>query len=147
MELSPTKDVNAINALMNDPSIKPWICGNLVGVLDISPLVNEKNIFFVDEHGGCALIYMSDGIYDLHSFVLPSGRGRWVKKNFDAVKGWMFANTNCERIITLCPTNNGMAVGAARFCGFKKYGTIANAWEHDGEIYDIDTYVLYKEVK
>lgn len=146
--LIPEKNASRINDLINHESIKRWVCGPMIGVLDATVLVeNGENIFFVAEHGGCGFIKNGENSYELHSFALPSGRGRWVRDNFFRVRDWIFSNTNASMITTMVPVNNKMALGAARICGFKKYGTTKDCWTFDGNIYDIDSYVLYKEVK
>ncbi len=145
--LTPETDAIRINRLVNDPSIKPYVCGQISGVLDVTILVNNpKNIFFCGEHGGCGFIWMEEGQYELHSFVLPEGRGRWARDNFRLCLEWIWANTGATQIVTLCPQNNRPAIGAARICGFTKYATIPDAWLFDGLEYDIDSYVLYKGV-
>ncbi len=146
--LIPETTADRVNELINHESIRPWVAGSFKGILDATSLVkNKDNIFFTSTHGGCGFIKMRPGTYDLHTFVLPEGRGAWVKDNFINVRDWMFNNTDAVEIITMCPKNNRMAVGAARFCGFKKYSTAEKVWEQDGNIYDIDFYVLFKEVK
>ena len=143
--LTPEKDAIKINRLINDPSIKPYVCGQITGVLDVTILVNNpKNIFFCGEHGGCAFIWMEDEQYELHSFVLPEVRGRWTRDNFKLCRDWIWANTAAKRIVTLCPQNNRMAIGAARVAGFTKYATERDAWLFQGQKYDIDAYVLHK---
>lgn len=145
--LIPEVNADRINFLINHPDIRPWVCGDFVGVLDATPLVNNReNIFFTSTFGGCGFIKLKPYIYELHSFALPEGRGSWVKENFKLVKDWMFENTDAMEILTICPRVNRMAIGAARMVGFKKYATIENSWSHEGKIYDVDAYVLYKEV-
>lgn len=144
--IAPSIDVDAINRLINDPSIKPWVCGDLGGFLDVSTLVdNPENLFFVAEFGGASLIKIKPKTYELHTFVLPEGRGRWAKQKLRYIFQWMFDHTDVEDIITLCPTNNRMAIGAARMSGFKKYGIIEQAWNHENIKYDIDCYIFKKE--
>ncbi len=144
-ELVPESTAHVVNFLINHPSIQPWVCGNLKGFLDAKPLVNNTdNYFFTEEMGGCGLIKLSPHRWELHSFVLPSARGRWVKDNFERVKEWMFKNTPCTEIVTLCPLNNKMSIGAARMCKFSKCGTIEQAWTYNDQVFDIDMYILYK---
>lgn len=145
--LIPEVDAKRINEIINHESVRPWVAGDIKGNLDADILVkNKANFFFVGEHGGSGFIKLKEGIYDLHSFVLPSGRGSWVKENFQRVRDWMFINTDAIAIVTLCPKNNRMAIGAARMCGFKKYATIERSWIHNGDIFDMDAYVVYKGV-
>ena len=145
--LVPEVNADKVNYFINHPSVREWVSGDLKGVLDASILVNNKNnIFFTSIHGGCGFIKTAPSIFELHTFVLPEGRGSWVKENFSSVRDWIFENTDATAIVTMCPKNNRMAIGAARFCGFKKYSTMENAWTQNGEVHDMDGYVLYKEV-
>lgn len=146
-ELIPEENAERINVLINHPEIRPWVSGDFMGILDATDLVkNKHNIFFTDGPGGCGFIKLRPGVYELHSFCLPEGRGSWVKNSFLKVKDWIFKNTDALMILTLCPKNNRMAIGAARICGFKKYSTIEKGWSQNGNLYDMDSYVLYKEV-
>ena len=146
--LAPETTPHVINYLINHPSIQPYVCGELAGQLDITVLLqNTDNIFFSDEVSGCGFIKLGPGRYELHSFSLPEGRGRQVKKGFEQVRDWMWSHTDCTEIVTMVPVNNRMARGAARMTGFKKYGTLEKAWKFGGEVFDIDLYVLYKGVE
>lgn len=143
--ISPTKDLEGVYYLLNHPSIKDWVFGDYV-IDTIKPLIDdEENKFFLGDLGGCFFIKRAPDIYELHSFVLPAGRGRWARDNFMEVLGWMFANTPATRIVTMCPVNNRMAIGAARMCGFKKYDKVPEGWKQNGHSYDIDMYYLRKE--
>lgn len=144
--LTPEKDAIKINRIINDPSIAPYVCGKLTGVLDVTHFVNDpKNVFFVGEHGCCCFMWMEDEQYELHTAVLPDGRGRWARDNFRLCRDWMWANTAAKRIVTLVPSSNRMALGAARINKFIKYANMAGAWLFEGQKYDIDAYVLYRE--
>lgn len=135
--LTPETSAARINELINHESIREWVCGQLTGVLDVTQFVeNKDNIFFTAEHGGCGLLKREDGSYELHSFSLPSGRGRWVRDNFFKVRDWIFSNTNAPYIVTFVLPSNKMALGAVRICGFRKYE----------EIEDVGYYVLYRDV-
>lgn len=146
--LIPEKDASRINELINDPSIRPWVAGDFIGILDATPFIkNPDNIFFVSEHGGVGFIKTYPHTYECHSFILPSGRGKWMKKNFVEVKEWIFSNTDATQIVTLCPKDNGMAIGAARICGFRKYSTLESLWKHNDNIHDMDAYIIYRDFK
>jgi hypothetical protein len=67
-----------INALVNDPSIRPFV-GPGDDVLDLSEAVaHERNVFLVGEHGGFAFSWCAPQTYEVHTFVLPEGRGDWA---------------------------------------------------------------------
>ena len=143
--LQPEISVDKLNALINDPSVYPWVCGELSGYLDLTPIFNNKeNVFFGLEHGGCGFIKLKPGIYDFHSFCLPAGRGRWAITSAKDCIRWMFENTDAQELITACPQNNRPAIGGARALGFKKHSTVKNSWKYEGEFFDADIYTMNK---
>ena len=143
--MQPTEDPADVNKLINDPSIKPWVCGPITGYLDITVLMDDKNVFFAEDLGGVGFIFKDEKTYECHTFVLPEGRGKWARERFFQTLEWMFKHTEAEKIVTMCPVNNRMSIGAARMAGFKKYSTIPNSWVYEGKMYDMDAYVYFKE--
>jgi len=75
------RDSAAINAVLNDPAVRPFIGLPDAGEVDISPLVvNPMNLFPFGEHGGFALLWTAPHTREVHTFILPSGRGRWAQQ-------------------------------------------------------------------
>lgn len=71
--------VAAINALANDPTIRPFVGGDLNQPLDLAALLdNERNICLMGEHGCFVLNWTSPGSYEVHTMVRPEGRGAWA---------------------------------------------------------------------
>lgn len=69
-------DADRINALVNHPSIRPHIGGDGESVLDLSAAVaNEDNVFLLGSHGGFAFTWSGPGVFEVHTFILPEGRG------------------------------------------------------------------------
>jgi hypothetical protein len=70
---------DAINALANDPAIRPFVGGNPETSLDLTALVDdERNICLMGEHGCFVLNWTSPGCYEVHTMVRPEGRGAWA---------------------------------------------------------------------
>lgn len=76
-----TRDVARVNFLVNHPEIRPHIGGDPDTLLDLGPAVaNDDNIFLDGAHGGFACCWSAPGTYEIHTFVLPEGRGTWAMK-------------------------------------------------------------------
>lgn len=59
--------------------MRPFVGFADAGELDISPLIKPENMFPFGEHGGFALIWTAPHAAEVHTFILPEGRGRWAR--------------------------------------------------------------------
>lgn len=82
--LSLSRDIPAINAVINHPAVRPYVGAADAGYLDASAIVADPaNLFPMGEYGGFGLIQTGPGEREVHTFVLPEGRGKWA---FDAAR-------------------------------------------------------------
>lgn len=78
--LTLSRDVDAINAVVNHPAVRPFVGAPDAGALDLSELVETSaNLFPMGEHGGFALIWTAPHTREVHTFILPEGRGKWAR--------------------------------------------------------------------
>lgn len=83
-------DADTINALVNDPSIRPHIGGDGESPLDLSAAVADRqNVFLMGEHGGFAFTWSAPRTYEVHTFILPEGRGPAALELALTARGWM----------------------------------------------------------
>lgn len=83
-------DVARINGLVNDPSIRPHIGGDGESPLDLTAAVTDKqNIFLLDKHGGFAFTWSAPRTYEVHTFILPEGRGPAALDMALTARSWM----------------------------------------------------------
>lgn len=76
-----TKDSDAVNAVVNHPAIRPFVGEPDAGELDLSALVERpENLFPFGEHGGFALLWTAPQTREVHTFILPEGRGKWARE-------------------------------------------------------------------
>lgn len=74
-----TYDVALMNWLVNHPSIRPHVGGDPAEPLDFTDAIaNHDNHFLAGGHGGISAIWTAPGTYEIHTFVLPEGRGAWA---------------------------------------------------------------------
>lgn len=79
--MTDCRDVARLNEVVNDPAVRPYVGAPDVGHLDLSPLVDDpNNLFPFGEHGGFALIWTAPRTYEVHTFILKSGRGLWARQ-------------------------------------------------------------------
>lgn len=85
-----TFDAVRINYLVNHPSVRPHIGGDVTQPLDLAGAVADRqNVFLNGEHGGFACCWSAPETYEVHTFVLPEGRGRWAYELARAGRDWM----------------------------------------------------------
>lgn len=66
--------------MVNHPAVRPFVGAPGAGALDISPLIErEENLFPFGEHGGFALVWTAPFTREVHTFILPEGRGAWAQ--------------------------------------------------------------------
>lgn len=91
--LSRTVDAERVNALANHPSIRPHIGGDGVSAIDLSVAVADpRNVFLLGEHGGFCFCRSAPGAFEVHTFVMPSGRGGWAAEAALEARAWMAAH-------------------------------------------------------
>jgi hypothetical protein len=75
--LERTFDPIEINALANDPDVRPYIGGD--GPLDLTGVVERpEHLFLVGEHGGFGLLWSAPSVMEVHTFITRDGRGPWA---------------------------------------------------------------------
>lgn len=70
-------DADRINELVNHPTIRPYVGGDGKSHLDLTATVtNLQNYWLLGPHGGFGYIWTAPDTYEIHTFILPEGRGR-----------------------------------------------------------------------
>jgi hypothetical protein len=70
-------DAARINELVNHPTIRPFVGGDGQSKLEMEPQVQDlQNYFLLGPHGGFAYLWSAPQTYEIHTFILPEGRGR-----------------------------------------------------------------------
>ncbi len=141
MKIRRDFDAVAINRVLNDPEVRPWVADLGEGVLDLSKAVaNQQNVLLMGEHGGCMFYRMMDGMYEVHTQVLPSGRGQWVKDFLLAVRHYMWTRTDAVEVMTRVPMGHEGAKRAAEYVGMKYEFSRPDNCKFRGEVVGVDIY-------
>jgi hypothetical protein len=93
-----------INEIVNDPAVRPWLANDADGVIDMGvALAHPGNVMLLGEHGGCLFFWLGDCRFEVHTFVLPAGRGAWTRAMTEAAFWFMFTRTDCREVLTRVP--------------------------------------------
>jgi hypothetical protein len=85
-----TVDAERINFLVNHPAVRPFIGGDPTTKLDLSAAVADTNNVFVEgKHGGFAFTWSAPCVYEVHTFILPEGRGAWAASFAQEARSYM----------------------------------------------------------
>jgi hypothetical protein len=126
-----TREFNAVrlNQIVNHPDVFPHVAGQIDGPLDLSPLTDDRrNVALVGEHGALLFHMRQPGLYEVHTCVVPEGRGRWALAAAREALRWMFVRTDCLEVITRVPLGNVAATALTRACWLSPIVTIPQGW-------------------
>lgn len=113
-------DAEFLNRVANHPAVRPWVADVAAGELDMTPHVaNQANVCLVGEHGAFFCFKFFEGCYEVHTQVMPEGRGEWTRRFADAGMRYMFTATDCVEILTRVPKGHVAAAALTRAVGFR----------------------------
>lgn len=136
-------DAATLNTVVNDPAVYPWVHGAVEGPLDLTAIAGDpQNVLLQGEFGSMLFMPVSPGIWELHTQVLPEGRGPWTLGLGRAALLWMFTATDAVEILTRVPEGNVAAASAAKRGGFAASWTMAEGWFYDGKPVPVTVYSL-----
>jgi len=113
-------DAIRLNAVLNHPAVRPWVANDNAGVLDLTATAADpQHYVLLGEHGGCVFIRIEPGVYEVHTQVLPEGRGGWTRQVTEACVRYMFCRTDAYEIVTRVPGGHLAAKTAAEAQGMR----------------------------
>lgn len=122
-----TLDATRLNEVANHPDVRPWLGGS--GVIDLKDIVGHPaNVALVTANGGYVLQNQGGGQYEAHSLFLPDGRGSEAAAAAEEGFRYLFASTDCIRVVTKVPAGNAAAAAHARRCGFAEVFSRDGVW-------------------
>jgi hypothetical protein len=119
MTLERTFDASRLDAVINHPSVKPYVSLGVDDLPSCAPLIQDTaNVCLMNEHGGFVFRQFAPDQYDVHTVFLPSGRGRRALDAALEAKRIMFGEYHARRLITFVPHDNEPARKLAQSAGF-----------------------------
>lgn len=112
MRVTRTNAIELINRL---------VTGSGQGAVDLGSLVDDPRCYALvgdPPLGTHICLQVVEGVYEVHSAVLPEGRGEWTIEFTEAAIREMFTATDCIELITRLPQGVVAASALARRFGF-----------------------------
>lgn len=143
-------DADAINQIINHPSVFQYASTQGVDRLDVSPLVADKrNVLLMAEGGGILCLWQEPCVYEVHTNFLKPDRerqsqaGPYIRNMCLAAYRWMFTHTDCIYLLTRIPAHNRAAAVFSPLVGWVKEFERKAAWATvDGEMVDVTYHAL-----
>lgn len=136
-------DVARANEICNHPEVLPGLSLGVFEEIDLTPIIeNPRNHLILGEHGGAILIWTAPGVYDVHDFVLPEGRGAWAKEAAQDVLAFAFHLLDARLVWTQTPVENRASRIFNRILGFKSEGVHLAALWPGAEPREVEYFVM-----
>jgi len=145
------KDEEKINYILGHESVYPWICDDGCSEnirYELGTLALERREWIIlspNENTIFLFIPVNSVMYDVHTNILPNGRGKLAIKAAKQAMEWMFTGTSCLKLISWVPVFNKAAIKFSLMCGLKKEGNSAKSFFKDGNLYDQILFGITKE--
>lgn len=118
-----SRDVAAANEICNNHTVFPGLSMGTTEPIDLAPLLeSNRNFLLLGEFGGALLIWTAPGVFDIHDFVLPEGRGKWAREAAQDVFAFAFNVLGARMIFATTPIENRASRMFNRILGFKSEG-------------------------
>lgn len=150
MIIAPISDMDLICETMKRPYIWPYIHDDTANIDDFYPVepidgwVQYLGVFD-DGYCGFFLIARKNAItYEIHTVLEKWCRGDRAVEAAKAVVVWIFANTECQRLVTEIPEGNLPAERLAINAGLTQYGLNEHSFKLDSVIKSIKLYGISK---
>lgn len=120
LRLATREDIPAINTILNHEDVYHWATmGKMTEALDITAMFEAVYVLLEPSGGGCIILdpYSVD-VWEVHTCLLNSFRGRDSQGIVRDTLRFAFAETGCMEILTKVPTDNKAADLFTRQVGF-----------------------------
>lgn len=131
------------NQVLNHPTVRPDVADPGDGTIDVSSIVtNPAHRVLGGEHGITVWLKYYDGCWEVHTAILPEGRGKWAREFAEASLRHMFAATDCVEAITRVPQGHVAAKALTLACGFHEHFVTPAECRFRGEKVPAVIYIL-----
>lgn len=131
------------NTVVNHPDVRPFVEDPALGVIDLTEQVaHPKNVLLTGQFGGCMCFQRVPGLYEIHTAILPDGRGPWALAFVKAGSHFMFTKTDAVEIVTRVPHGHPAARSLSVAAGMHLELTRFDGCMFGGKLTPADIYTL-----
>lgn len=134
-----------LNAVVNDPSVRPWVGAPGNGYIDTMPLLTNPNSVLLmapDGTGGLLFTAMELGQYEVHTQFVAGARGAHALRCVMDALHYMFTRTDCVEVLTRVPEGNKGALGLVRAIKGELMFTRQGVWPTDKGLVSVGYYAM-----
>lgn len=132
-----SRNAEQINAVVNHPAVRPFVGPVELGELNLSHAVmREENFFLFGEFGGFSLGWTSPYTREVHTFILPEGRGEWARKVAREAINYAFDN-GTDRLWSRIPPDRDNVRAYAEEMGMQPTGEQIDTFGQPYDIYEM----------
>lgn len=125
-----------LNYLVNHPTIRPYVGGDGKSHLDLAKHLADHNYFLEGDFGGFFCQWTAPDTYEIHTFILPEGRGEWAYEFAREGREYL-ANEGAIHLWTRVPVNDRHTRIFTLRAGFKPCGSQVLDIGHGLETYEL----------
>jgi len=135
-------DFELIRSIMIDPRLFDAAADDFTGSSENWEPRRDTGIWYVLAFDGdrllglFALAPQSNICWEIHTRLLPVAWGAIAAAAAAAVVPWIWANTPCVRLVTICPSYNRLAIRFAEKAGMVRYGLNPQSWLKNSRLHD-----------
>jgi hypothetical protein len=144
-------DIELVRSVLLHPDVYPWISddGSPVAAESKMPevLLGSDENFVLSPHSTVVMVFVRRNRieYEIHTNIIPEGRGRKSFPRVASTLDWMLDYTPCRKFTTSVPTFNRAANWYARKFGMTQEGVNRQSFLKNGELYDQILFGLTRE--
>lgn len=139
MIVERSTNASFINRVANHPDVRPFVHWPRDRDVDLTPYVdNPNNVLLQGEFGGMLMIQHLAGCYEIHTQVMPEGRGGWALEMAHDCVEYLFTRTNACEVFTRVPQGNIAALALTKACGARMEQRVTQKF--GGEVVTLDIY-------
>jgi hypothetical protein len=151
MKRCTLEDLDFVNSIIRHPDVYPWVSDDnspppeqntlaqmLLGCESVFVLSSNEFTIFV-------FIPLNSIHFELHTLVLPEGRGKIAIASAKEAGKWIIENTPCQKMKTMVPVFNRAAKWMSRKLGFKYEGTETKSFLKNGILYDQESFGITRK--
>lgn len=150
MTFERTRDYDLIRRIMAHPQVYPHITDDGCPPVEEFHPVESPEIWYVivrSDSGPRSLAFgnaigmwvffpQNHVCWEVHTCLLPVGRGETGRAAARQMAAWIWSNTPCRRIITNVPVFNRLALAFAKRAGMVEFGRNERSFLKGGELHD-----------
>lgn len=141
-QVATAENRDLIRAVMTHPDVYPAISDDFCPDAALFQPVDHPSFLYVFAFCGAQLLGLwlfvpQNGVcWEVHTCLLPGHGYRRGREAAKLLAQWVWAHTNCRRIVTNVPSFNRQARLFAQAAGMKPYGVNPNSYLKHGQLHD-----------